>query len=83
MIDNEAVLQFKFYLCRKFLEMLLREGTISEQQRKKTEAAVLKKVNVLNPAKIIPFLLELIGCPVDISLIFVIDKFPKSEYNVS
>lgn len=46
MIDNEAVLQYKFYLCRKFLEKLLREGRISEQQRKKTEAAVLKKLTV-------------------------------------
>lgn len=44
MIDNEAVLQFKFYLCRKFLEKLLCEKVISEQQRKKTEAAVLKKL---------------------------------------
>lgn len=46
MIDNESVLQYKFYLCRKFLEKLLREGHISEQQRKKTEAAVLKKLTV-------------------------------------
>ena len=46
MIDNEAVLQYKFYLCRKFLEKLLFEGLISEQQRKKTEAAVLKKLTV-------------------------------------
>lgn len=44
MIDNEAVLQYKFYLCRKFLEKLLREEQISEHQRKKTEAAVLKKL---------------------------------------
>lgn len=83
MIDNEAVLQFKFYLCRKFLEKLLREGTISEQQRKKNRSCRSEKINVLNPAKIIPFLLVSIGCPVDISLILVIDKFPKSEYNVS
>lgn len=46
MIDNEAVLQYKFYLCRKFLEKLLREGLISEQQRKKTEADVLQKLTV-------------------------------------
>lgn len=46
MVDNEAILQYKFYLCRKFLEKLLREGLISEQQRKKTEAAVLKKLTV-------------------------------------
>lgn len=46
MIDNEAVLQYKFYLCRKFLEKLLRDRHISEQQRKKTEAAVLKKLTV-------------------------------------
>lgn len=46
MIDNEAVLQYKFYLCRKFLEKLLREGHLSEQQRKKTEAAILKKLTV-------------------------------------
>lgn len=46
MVDNEAVLQYKFYLCRKFLEKLLREGHLSEQQRKKTEAAVLKKLTV-------------------------------------
>lgn len=46
MIDNEAILQYKFYLCRKFLEKLLREGHLSEQQRKKTEAAILKKLTV-------------------------------------
>lgn len=46
MIDNEAVLQYKFYLCRKFLEKLLHEGLISERQRKKTEAAVLTKLTV-------------------------------------
>lgn len=46
MIDNEAILQYKFYLCRKFLEKLLREGHLSEQQCKKTEAAVLKKLTV-------------------------------------
>ncbi len=46
MIDSEAVLAYKFHLCRKFLEELLHEGIISEQQRKKTEAAVLKKLTV-------------------------------------
>lgn len=46
MINNEAVLQYKFYLCRKFLEKLLHKGMILEQQRKKTEAAVLKKLTV-------------------------------------
>lgn len=46
MAYSEAVLQYKFYLCRKFLEKLMREGIISEQQRKKTETAVLKKLTV-------------------------------------
>lgn len=46
MIDNEAILQYKFYLCRKFLEKLLREGHLSEHQRKKKEAAILKKLTV-------------------------------------
>ena len=46
MIDNEAVLQYKLYLSKNFLEKLLKEGLISEQQRRKIEAAVLKKLTV-------------------------------------
>ncbi len=43
-MDNEAILRYKFYLCRTFLDKLLRENLITETQRKRIETAVIKRI---------------------------------------
>ncbi len=43
-MDNEAIIRYKFYLCRKFLDKLLSEKLITETQRKKIESAVVKRL---------------------------------------
>lgn len=44
-MDNEAIIRYKFYLCRNFLNKLLSEKLISEVQRKKIENAVIKRLS--------------------------------------
>ena len=41
-MDNEALIRYKFYLCRNFLDKLLSENLITEAQRRKIEKAVIK-----------------------------------------
>ncbi|MDE6726279.1 MAG: hypothetical protein K2J79_11835 [Ruminiclostridium sp.] len=43
-MDKEAIIKYKFYLCRKFLDKLLSEGLITETQRRKVEKAVIKRL---------------------------------------
>lgn len=43
-MDNEAIIRYKFYLCRNFLDKLLSEHLISDAQRKKIEKAVIKRI---------------------------------------
>ena len=43
-MDNEAIIRYKFYLCRTFLDKLLRENLINETQRKRIENAVIKRI---------------------------------------
>ena len=43
-MNNEAILRYKFYLCRTFLDKLLRENLINEVQRKRIENAVIKRL---------------------------------------
>jgi len=43
-MDNEAIIKYKFYLCRNFLDKLLNEKLITETQRKKIESAVVKRL---------------------------------------
>ncbi len=43
-MDNEAIIRYKFYLCRKFLDKLLNEKLITETQRKKIEGTVVKRL---------------------------------------
>ncbi len=43
-MDKEAMIKYKFYLCRKFLDKLLSEGLITEVQRRKIEKAVIKRL---------------------------------------
>lgn len=41
-MNNEAIIRYKFYLCRNFLDKLLNENLITESQRRKIEKAVIK-----------------------------------------
>ncbi len=41
---KEAIIRYKFYLCRKFLDKLLNENLITETQRRKIEKAVIKRL---------------------------------------
>ena len=43
-MDNEAIIRYKFYLCRNFLDKLLSEKLITEVQRRKIEKAVIKQL---------------------------------------
>lgn len=43
-MDNEAIIKYKFHLCRKFLDKLLAENLISEAQRRRIEKAVIKRL---------------------------------------
>ena len=43
-MDKEAMIKYKFYLCRKFLDKLLSEGLITKSQRRKIEKAVIKRL---------------------------------------
>ncbi len=43
-MDNEAVIRYKFYLCRKFLEKLLAENIITKTQKSKLENAIAKRL---------------------------------------
>lgn len=43
-MEQEAVIRYKFYLCRNFLDKLLSEKIITEAQRRKIEKAVVKRI---------------------------------------
>ena len=43
-MDNEAIIRYKFYLCRSFLDKLLNENLITEAQRRKIEKTVIKRI---------------------------------------
>ncbi len=43
-MENEAIIKYKFYLCRNFLDKLLSENLITEAQRGKIEKAVIKRL---------------------------------------
>lgn len=43
-MDKEAIIRYKFYLCRNFLDKLLSEGIITEVQRRRIEKAVIKRL---------------------------------------
>lgn len=44
-MDNEAIIRYKFYLCRNFLDKLFSENLITESQRRKIEKAVIKRLS--------------------------------------
>ncbi len=43
-MDNEAIIKYKFYLCRNFLDRLLSEKLITGAQLNKIESAVIKRL---------------------------------------
>ena len=43
-MDKEAMIRYKFQLCRNFLDKLLSENLITEAQRRKIEKAVIKRL---------------------------------------
>ena len=43
-MENEAIIKYKFYLCRNFLDKLLAENIITESQSKKIESSVIKRL---------------------------------------
>ena len=43
-MEKEAIIRYKFYLCRNFLDKLLSENLITEAQRGKIEKAVIKRL---------------------------------------
>ncbi|MBP1562563.1 MAG: hypothetical protein J6C38_02495 [Oscillospiraceae bacterium] len=42
-MDNEAIIKYKFYLCRIFLDKILAENLITKTQRASLENAVIKR----------------------------------------
>ena len=43
-MESEAIIKYKFYLCRNFLDKLLAENIITESQSKKIESSVIKRL---------------------------------------
>ena len=43
-MDNESLMRYKFYLCRKFLDKLLDEKLITKPQMRRLENAVIKRL---------------------------------------
>ena len=43
-MENEAIIKYKFYLCRNFLDKLLAENIISESQYNMIEKSVIKRL---------------------------------------
>ena len=42
-MDNEAIINYKFYLCKIFLDKILAENLITKSQRASIENAVIKR----------------------------------------
>ena len=43
-MESEAIIKYKFYLCRNFLDKLLAENIITESQSKKIESSVIRRL---------------------------------------
>ena len=43
-MDNEAIINYKFYLCKIFLDKILAENLITRTQRASLENAVIKRL---------------------------------------
>ena len=44
-MDNEAIIMYKFYLYKNFLDKLLSENLITEAQHRNIEKAVIKRLS--------------------------------------
>lgn|GEM_PF-1007779 len=44
-MEKEAIIRYKFYLCRNFLDKLLSEKLITEAQHRKIESVVIKRLS--------------------------------------
>lgn len=44
-MDKEAIIRYKFYLCRNFLDKLFTENLITKAQKSKLENAVIKRLS--------------------------------------
>ena len=43
-MEKEAIINYKFYLCRIFLDKVLAENLITKTQRASLENAVIKRI---------------------------------------
>ncbi len=43
-MDNEAIMKYKFYLCRKFLDKLFEDKIITKTQKTKLENVIAKRL---------------------------------------
>ncbi len=43
-MDNEAIIRYKFYLCRKFLDKLFTDDIITKTQKAKLESVIAKRL---------------------------------------
>ena len=43
-MENEAIIKYKYYLCKTFLDKLLAENIISESQYNMIEKSVIKRL---------------------------------------
>ena len=43
-MDNMAVIEYKYHLCQNFLNRLLGDNLITEQQKKRLENAIIKRL---------------------------------------
>ena len=77
-MDKEAIIRYKFHLCRNFLDKLLAENliTAAQKNRKGCHKAYYRGLNSR------PLLLIMIGFSVDISAALVIDKPEPFRYTV-
>ena len=46
-MEKEAIINYKFYLCRIFLDKILAENLITKSQRASLENAVIKRLSGL------------------------------------
>lgn len=46
-MEKEAIMRYKFYLCRIFLDKILAEKLITKSQRASLENAVIKRISGL------------------------------------
>ncbi len=43
-MDNKAIIRYKFYLCRKFLDKLFADNIITKKQKAKLENVIARRL---------------------------------------